>query len=1023
MSLKNYWPSKVHIAQCIRTEAEELAEVTLLAVHEPMRLLKKETTGDKYVTEHDLLDHLLKIDRPIPIIGRSGVGKSHLIRWLSTQLKLREESKDWHVVRIPKNASLREVLDLLLMGLKGEVFEQARSQINNIGQELDTKEVAQHLLVFMGHQLNKKYLEAKKELDGFKSSKIMPSEADKTRLKKIMLHASEESGLKALINDVDFQINLLKPSHCIYQFASRLTKGATDDELSKNDYQIHADDLDFSINLQNLALSARKYVQQAQLNTSLSAREDAVSVLNEVLGDATREAFQHLFQFNGGSFLELFKDIRRHLKDRTLVVLVEDMAAISAIEDVLIDSLIDQQIKDGEETLCPLRSAIAVTDGYAGYVRRKATIGTRARAEWWIEERVGDEEETTERIIDFCSRYLNAARYGYDSLYSLYSLKRNPEEDSWPPVWRDKDDESEDLDAFQIAPGTGVPLFPFNKAAISALSDRFCRDSVTRELQFNPREVLNNILLSVLRDGRDYYEKNHFPPAGLAEIKAIGTLRTDLSTLGLVDTNRAETLAAIWGFGARNLVELKGKLSADIAAIFNIPDFASYLITGVIKPVVKVSTDTKDTKDTKDTIIVTDPDMLALDNLRKTVDLWFEKTELDQLNARVLRAGLDGMYQLYARNEWAGIRDLPSLKISTRPIIYLPYAAGNTTNHDICFCSDAAFSSNKESLELYAVALAIFRYDYYKSKDQNIGWTYPDGFDDFTRYQNFASSWVPATLQSKTVEVRSQLNEKLSRHIQSAWALGIFRDSDKHIDCINKLLMNSDKIRSQLPNALSNSVKIVWEEHLNKWDNLRKDWLSLIASNDHGMQGDLAVNAFSAALKNQPDRNLFRFKEIVSNDMKPTSQLFGLLSNCDNFDAFNTVLTELIALIQVLQKTGNYPTIDELPTAKTLVNKIQKLTSEAAPWLNVKNYMSLFETDDAVRDFQLINQIDGQIIQALYTILNSWKIVYRNQLPILTNANNAWGAGQLIESKQLIENILIKISTDISELGVNNEHP
>jgi ABC-type methionine transport system ATPase subunit len=137
VSLKNYWPSKVHIAQCIRTEAEELAEVTLLAVHEPMRLLKKETTGDKYVTEHDLLDHLLKIDRPIPIIGRSGVGKSHLIRWLSTQLKLREESKDWHVVRIPKNASLREVLDLLLMGLKGEVFEQARSQINNIGQELD----------------------------------------------------------------------------------------------------------------------------------------------------------------------------------------------------------------------------------------------------------------------------------------------------------------------------------------------------------------------------------------------------------------------------------------------------------------------------------------------------------------------------------------------------------------------------------------------------------------------------------------------------------------------------------------------------------------------------------------------------------------------------------------------------------------------------------------------------------------------------------------------------------------------
>src|SRR5690606_7767589 len=112
----------------------------------------------------------------------------------------------------------------------------------------------------------------------------------------------------------NFKKSLLNPKHCIYQFASRLTQGATDQELSRNDYQIAAEDLDFSFNLDDLSQSARQYVSRAQLNTNREAQATAAGVLNAVLGESTRTAFRHLFSFNGGSFLDLFKDIRRTLK-------------------------------------------------------------------------------------------------------------------------------------------------------------------------------------------------------------------------------------------------------------------------------------------------------------------------------------------------------------------------------------------------------------------------------------------------------------------------------------------------------------------------------------------------------------------------------------------------------------------------------------------------------------------------------------------------------------------------------------
>lgn len=110
-----------NINECIRTEAEELAEYTLLAVHQPVNLLRRDKDGNNlgYAKEEDLLNHFLETPRPIPVVGKAGVGKSHIIRWLDAKLRLRRvQRQEVAHCSYSQSASLREVLTSMLAGPK-----------------------------------------------------------------------------------------------------------------------------------------------------------------------------------------------------------------------------------------------------------------------------------------------------------------------------------------------------------------------------------------------------------------------------------------------------------------------------------------------------------------------------------------------------------------------------------------------------------------------------------------------------------------------------------------------------------------------------------------------------------------------------------------------------------------------------------------------------------------------------------------------------------------------------------------
>ncbi|MAM89554.1 MAG: hypothetical protein CME36_19830 [unclassified Hahellaceae] len=1018
MSLISYWPNDRDIERCIRTEAEELSEHTLLAVHEPMQLVKRTNAGSEQCTESDLLDHFLEVERPIPIIGRSGVGKSHLIRWLEVQIKLRDESSNWHIVRIPKNASLRQVLELLLDGLKGEDFEKARKKITTVGAGLKTEEVARHLLTFMEDLLLQLSEKAQAEIEQYRVNNTKPEPDEEARLRNIKRHTGK-SGLQSLINDSEYKKYLLSPDHCIFQFARRLTSGASDEEIFRNNYRIESKDLDFNYNLSDLSLGAREYVRNSRLNTSEDSRVSAAKVLNEVLGEATRRVFQHFFHFSGGSFQDLFKDIRRSLHEdgQTLVVLVEDMAAISAIEDVLLDSLLEEGVRDGESRLCPLRSAIAVTDGYPGYSRRQGTIFTRARAEWLIEESIGTEEQTYLRIIEFCSRYLNAARHGSEVLLSSWA---NGSSESWPEIWQDPEADRQHLDAFGVAQ-TGIPLYPFSPAAIRALADKFCRD-IDEHLQFNPREVLNQILRTVLRGYRSICERGEFPPAGFAGVQIGGALRGEIHRLGLNDPGRAESLAAIWGFNSRDYGELQKKLSADVASEFGLNDFAEHLTKGAVP-------DTNSDPAQYPRIEPTpgpaaDPKRVhpqapssELERLELVLDKWLQGTqELGQNEAKVIRNGLAAMLERYSRNSWLGVRELPSLKQKNtgRVAVNIPNAQGNLPISQVSFFVEGDLKDKSKSILVYHTSLALLRYDHHSSKgDPSLkGWRYDGGYNDFIHYQNFAATWVPYVENTLVKGVRSKVEERLKSHLESALAVGCFSDSDSNRHKIRKLIDSSETVRDSLPDAACDAIGNLRQVVLADWDSLRSGWLDLVASNDHGLEGDIVLRALRGSGSIELSRNIRQQKEQALKELSETNQKLALLSDCKDSENFSLAIEELISLVRDLQKEGEYPTSEQVPRAKTLIGRLEGLL-ESGHWKPVRELVGVFETNDSAKQLRLLNYLDGAALKRVSHVLEVWQQVYSIVFPRLQNKNESWGASKLEQAYGRIDELIAGLEVDV----------
>jgi len=655
MSLLDYLPSSDEVNRCIRNEAEGAHEAVLLAVHQPSPLSYRAVSGKDSVAtnEQELLDFLLTRHVAsgalvVPITGASGVGKSHLIRIIDARLRSSPEARRHLIIRIPKSASLRRVVQLILEPLPDQTYAAVKAAFKTALAAIDVETAS----IRFHAEIEIALRERAGELGA--SAQANPTQV----LREQLDHARR---LPQLLGD---PITAPHFRQSVFpRIIHRAVAGSSSEEVDATEGQFSASDLKLpdSIDLGRAAQPVSIYYRTALQAREGRGREVAADVLNTVVDQATRQLFNLHDRLGGMTLEEVILEIRRLLlKDkRDLILLVEDFAALTGIQDTLAKVLIQEGVRDGVTQYATMRSVIAVTDGY---LVGRDTLATRAMREWIVESKIHSDEEILNRTRALVASYLNATRWGEEELVQRYSreAKAAIEHGHWLPIYSAPADSKSDRLLGAFGSEQDIPLFPFTDSAIEYLA----RAALTHAdgLIFNPRFIINEVLRKLLLPARTTFDANCFPPLGVDSTRPSADVAQWLATLNVSEDvrQRYRLTVMVWGNNPQRRSDI-GRIPKEVFEAF-----------GLQLPGIEPSTQLPTPKPATSQVRQSPAPSPELDKIASALESWVQGTQLPQQLANSIRTKLAAV--LNEQIDWNAER---CLKTEIEPNqISIPKSAG-----------------------------------------------------------------------------------------------------------------------------------------------------------------------------------------------------------------------------------------------------------------------------------------------------------------------------------------------------------
>lgn len=757
MNLLKFWPTEGDCLECIKPEAENPSDAVFLAIHQEMRFIRRSfhTDQEEKKSQKQLLNEFLR-DEPsgrviMPILGESGIGKSHLVRWLDVQLRQRDDRDKRHVIRIPKSSSLKSVLGRILDGLEGSRYEEIRSQLKSAREQMDDIGAKQRIRAELLTAIERNHAAASERKTKSKESGSILGKQD-----QLWIGHGEPRALPALLKDPATEVLFMQGTPfrvgIIAELARHITKDTSEEESPRRQFE-KADFLipyELSNEIKEAGAIAGRYLEKLQRTTNSKRLEEAVDLLNGIVDDAIAP----LATPADTSLSELFYEVRRQLlaDGRELVLLVEDFAVLAGVQKALLDAIIREGETSGKAEACTIRTALAVTDGYFSNLD---TVKTRAVHGWWIESGVDEAEESvTNQIGNFVAAYVNAARIGAKQLEEHYGKSSNIGKKA-PNAMEFLSPEPDEL-SLLASFGKSVDdysLFPFNQTAICTIAD-WCLRNQQGRLKFHPRSVINEVILPVVKDARISFERGVFPPENF-----LGFLKTRISTDLSTEVSRKESdpvkrerylyLLHFWAGQPEKLLE--ASLPTGVYESFGLPpldDSKTVVAPEPLKPLPKTdeTTDRKlEKKDNVEPVVTREP--LPIHQFVEKLDAWRGGAVLGQAESNKIRVWINA-HILHSINWEAELLRLVKPSENSHKTIYLPRAKGNPPKVESAFvvvANDEQFEDVAVANNVFSAIRAMLRYEHYG------GWEYEHADDDYIALSNFvslhlvhASNWIHA---------------------------------------------------------------------------------------------------------------------------------------------------------------------------------------------------------------------------------------------------------------------------------------
>lgn len=470
-------------------DAASLGDGHFQAVHHPLRLRRRrldQREAGRWVTEAEIVRTLQGALRPdgylfLPIVGGSGTGKSHLVRWVRDQTR---NVVGWEPRYLPKNRTgIRQAIEIIIRGLSGPRIDEAREALAEAPAHTESDEVLadrllDELALLVSH------------------ADELPSAVTVTEPRALQMRRKLQRELPDVLRDPVVRRKLAAPGAVIPRLVGLAIRGRqAGDGLDDDATRFLPADLPLTFEeMGDASKGARDLLRQ------LATISELVDGAVELINDALPLAEKRVAVSSHVDLVEIFRDVRRALFDdgKELVLFIEDLTVLHGVEREFLDAIVEPAQSD-DGVMCSLRMIFAVTEGHFDDLD---TVRTRCDDAYWLDAPYGEEGVDPEEAVSFLGRYLNSSRLDPTVLEGAW---RDRSADHWVPnacttcphrdVCHDTFGASDD----------GYGLYPFNRAAAGRFLEAVSQD------RFDPRDVVRELVNRFLLQGAADMRQNSFP--------------------------------------------------------------------------------------------------------------------------------------------------------------------------------------------------------------------------------------------------------------------------------------------------------------------------------------------------------------------------------------------------------------------------------------------------------------------------------------------------------------------------------
>jgi hypothetical protein len=481
------------VRRVMGVEATQTADSIFLATHHPIAMYRQELieapSQVRYSEQQFLKDFLAEQDFAfVPVLGSSGTGKSHLIRWLAANI---ESTQKRRVLLIPKiGTNLKDIISLILEGMAGATFDEYRQRLNRATSTLTEAQAREQTL----NQL---------------AAAVGPNgRGDRTNLSDAQNYLVDV--IDSFLYDPFFREHWLKDGGIIHQLVIHILGHRDTVEIVEERRQFSLEDLPLNVlDLQKAGERSREFY--SLLIGDDDIQKETVDWLNRHLD----EAIAQVLSLGREDLQRLIREVRETLAEQgiELVLLIEDFAKFQGIDREVLEAVLAMPQQTGGKSLCAIRTALACTTGYFDGLRLD-TVKQRITFSVNLDVGTVGKQQSLVNYADikqFVARYLNAVRLE-DKIIQDWAKSRNDEDSDKAPLSSACNECEHKLACHAgFAEADGFGLYPFTPKALEQMLARVNPET------FKPRILIKDVLKWTLENSISDIEQGNFPAISVRE--------------------------------------------------------------------------------------------------------------------------------------------------------------------------------------------------------------------------------------------------------------------------------------------------------------------------------------------------------------------------------------------------------------------------------------------------------------------------------------------------------------------------